>query len=836
MCMTATSAALTPEGWRFHKLSTDQTWGKIYPAQDDWTPERKQEWVKNKADRDRKREQEEADRITALPTLQARHDLLSSNPRKLTPKQNGDLLQRGLGQPEIDSLLSQHVLWQEPGGYGIGAIDPETGLIVGGQIARDDRNPKYKWLLTGETHLPETDQPPLFVVAHPEFNPDQPYRVNFCEGALKPHIAALKMWRSDTQQIWIGAAGGIFQNAALVRAIGPYRGAESWVLWPDAGAVQNPNVTRQYSALQENLGLLGYPLAVAWWGQSVKSESRDCDELTEADAVGVIAWVDYAAIGSEFSAQDEVVEFEEFNLADSVGEATADLYEATAGYNEEQAAIEALRQQCFSDKPESYWLGSGEIFRATGRIRGNIRNGWVAQAIGIGQFLATGTPRDARIVSPIQDLDHQVVLTWVIYLGLKSAGKTPVLASIEAFHTALKAIDASREKTRAKIIREIAANEEAAKQEGKTSEDGSLNPALAKTRPAVLLGDSTIAHLNQALAASDEFTAVSRGLGLKNRMPSAGTLIFSREAVATLRSLGAHNQDATASKSMLSGLWSAEANPVGRKTEAAFLSFKNPVLGMLLACQPDEWYGNVREEAQARVGKTDTGFGIRFLTVPLENTSRDSGEYVPRQTDPEQEEGVRSNVTAHVQDLHQLLQSARWIRLDSEAEANFRDIWHPWINAQQCRGWLDGYKAKASANVLRVAWGFRCMELFDAIALGTRPSGGDIKITGSAMERAIEFCKLTTRSAQHCQATVMEAEGIYQAQKAAEKATSIQNSKWAATFTQPALLMAWVKECQQGGKTQRSAIRSINSSIRRKLKDDLRLDIEAIVSDYWNKT
>jgi hypothetical protein len=411
-----------------------------------------------------------------------------------------------------------------------------------------------------------------------------------------------------------------------------------------------------------------------------------------------------------------------------------------------------------------------------------------------------------------------------------------VLASIEAFHTALKAIDASREKTRAKIIREIAANEEAAKKADQTSEGDSLNPALIKTRPAVLLGDSTIAHLNQALAASDEFTSVSRSLGLRNRMPSAGTLIFSREAVATLRSLGAHNQDATASKSMLSGLWSAEANPVGRKTEAAFLSFKNPVLGMLLACQPDEWYGNVREEAQARVGKTDTGFGIRFLTVPLENTSRDSGEYVPRQTDPEQEEGHRANVTAHVQDLHQLLQSARWIRLDSDAEANFRDIWHPWINAQQCQGWLDGYKAKASANVLRVAWGFRCMELFDAIALGTRPSVGDIKITGSAMERAIEFCKLTTRSAQHCQATVMEAEGIYQAQKAAEKATSIQNSKWAATFTQPALLMAWVKQCQQGGKTQRSAIRSINSSIRRKLKDDLRLDIEAIVSEYWSKT
>ncbi len=344
-----------------------------------------------------------------------------------------------------------------------------------------------------------------------------------------------------------------------------------------------------------------------------------------------------------------------------------------------------------------------------------------------------------------------------------------------------------------------------------------------------------MAYLSRAMAASDHFPKVSRELGLRHVMQSACTLSYTREGVQTFRSLGAFNQDANASKSRLAGIWATELESLGRVTNDLQLPFENPVMGMLMACQSDEWYGQVQEESQSRVGKPDTGFGLRFLTLPLENTRPDNEEPELRTEEPEEEEAQRKYVTSTVADLHCFLQRAKYIKLAPEAADLYVKAWYPWIGQQDLPGkWLNGYRDKANPNVLRVSWAFRCIELFEAISARQTPGTEDIHITASAMERAIEFCKLATYSAKHCQITVGQAEANYRSQKEAEKAASIQNSKWAATFNQPALLTAWVKECQKAGKTQRSAIRSINSSTRRKLKAELDLDIEAIVSKYWD--
>ena len=275
-----------PIGYRYIKPSTG-IWNIFAPDNlaGNW-----QDRLEAKVERDRLKAEREAVERSALPSLESRHKLLSDKPNTLARSQNSDLLRRGLTQSEIDGCLSRGSLWQEWGGYGIGAIDPATGFIVGGQLARDDREPKYQWLLPGQTHLPETNQNPLAVWVSPDFDRTKPYTLHLSEGFLKPLVSGLKAWRSDVQQIWIGAAGGNFQDAALARVLSAFPNATSTTLYPDGGAVVNPNVMRSYRSLSE----LVPSLQVAWWGQFSKSDP-DCDELAGKESIRILNWKQFEA-------------------------------------------------------------------------------------------------------------------------------------------------------------------------------------------------------------------------------------------------------------------------------------------------------------------------------------------------------------------------------------------------------------------------------------------------------------------------------------------------------------------------------------------------------------
>jgi hypothetical protein len=48
--------------------------------------------------------------------------------------------------------------------------------------------------------------------------------------------------------------------------------------YPDAGAISNPNVMRQYRRAWKRLRELGYSIRVAWWGQVTKAVG-DIDEI-----------------------------------------------------------------------------------------------------------------------------------------------------------------------------------------------------------------------------------------------------------------------------------------------------------------------------------------------------------------------------------------------------------------------------------------------------------------------------------------------------------------------------------------------------------------------------
>ncbi len=270
-----------PIGYRYVKPSSG-IWNIFAPdtQSDDW-----QTRLEARVERDRN-----AIELSPL-SLKSRHALLSAKTHTLTPNQNSDLLRRGLTQSEIDLCLSNGWFWQERDGYGIGAIDPVTGLTVGGQLARDDRDPKYLWLLPGQTHLPETGQNPLAVWVSPQFDRTKPYTIHFCEGFLKPLVSTLKSWRSDPQQIWIGAAGGQFQDAALARILAEFPDATSTTLYPDGGAVLNPNVMHGYRSLS-----LAVPsLQIAWWGQWLKSDP-DCDELTGNEQIFSLDWKTFSEL------------------------------------------------------------------------------------------------------------------------------------------------------------------------------------------------------------------------------------------------------------------------------------------------------------------------------------------------------------------------------------------------------------------------------------------------------------------------------------------------------------------------------------------------------------
>ena len=280
-----------PSGYHYVRPSKN-FWNIFAPDDQESSGSNWQAWLEARVERDRIKAEHEVIKRAALPSLEWRHALLSAKTHTLTPNQNSDLLRRGLTQSEIDVCLSNGWLWQEWGGYGIGAIDPVTGFIVGGQLAKDNRDPKYKWLLHGQTHLPETNQNPLSVWVSPQFDRTKPYKLCLSEGFLKPLISALIAWRSDTQKIWIGAAGGQFENAALSRVLSAFPDAASTTLYPDGGAVVNPNTMRLYRSLSESVP----SLQVAWWGQWIKEVNSDCDERTGKEEIFSLDWKTFSKL------------------------------------------------------------------------------------------------------------------------------------------------------------------------------------------------------------------------------------------------------------------------------------------------------------------------------------------------------------------------------------------------------------------------------------------------------------------------------------------------------------------------------------------------------------
>eukprot|EP00746_Dinoflagellata_sp_MGD_P008185 gnl/MRDRNA2_/MRDRNA2_116347_c0_seq1.p1 gnl/MRDRNA2_/MRDRNA2_116347_c0~~gnl/MRDRNA2_/MRDRNA2_116347_c0_seq1.p1 ORF type:complete len:474 (-),score=73.36 gnl/MRDRNA2_/MRDRNA2_116347_c0_seq1:66-1487(-) len=149
--------------------------------------------------------------------------------------------------------------------------------------------PKYMWAsvnksfklyafnLPGEP--PNEPEDPLFICAANKSARDS---VAIIEGGLKAYAfaAQLKARQADLHAWVIGAAGGQFWQSwdGLLHARAGMQ-PHVMVLYPDAGAVLNPDVLLAYFRSIQCLFEMEMEVAVAWWGQRSKEVHLDVDDF-----------------------------------------------------------------------------------------------------------------------------------------------------------------------------------------------------------------------------------------------------------------------------------------------------------------------------------------------------------------------------------------------------------------------------------------------------------------------------------------------------------------------------------------------------------------------------
>lgn len=318
--MNLTDAVNAPSGFKFIGLTKDQLWGKF--VIDDGRAAKEQ----NKLDRSRQRSQSRTQSQT-----QSRPRALSADARDqayrqlldaltLHPKDRADLHRRGLTDAQIEAWGVKSVeQWQaltsplpvilpgvSPDGFHLncqpGYLCPiynMHGQLVGFQLRLRHANEggRYRWFTSATKKTPNGATPHLSNGELPlaVHRPTQITRseIGLVEGVgAKPFITAQRRG-----QITIGAAGGQFASSPETLKITLDTLAEELrtktiEFYPDAGAVHNPHVMRQYRATWKLLKKWGYSVQVAWWGQETKSDS-DIDELDDFHA---IRWLSIAQI------------------------------------------------------------------------------------------------------------------------------------------------------------------------------------------------------------------------------------------------------------------------------------------------------------------------------------------------------------------------------------------------------------------------------------------------------------------------------------------------------------------------------------------------------------
>ncbi|MEB3360125.1 MAG: plasmid replication protein, CyRepA1 family [Synechococcales bacterium] len=313
LCMTLLDSANVP-GYRFVKLSSDRTWGIWAPddnrSEDDWQAHQ-DELERRRQRRERERQQKLARSMPAVERDRHYRTILSQ--LELHPTDRADLRRRGLTDADIERAgfksversqkLSARYPVNLPGisSWGRSLVVAEPGYlcpvrdfqgrIVGLQLrVRGASDNKYRWVSRQELghHLPNGEQP----LAHFQGSGGKPW-VAFVEGTgPKPFIASSLLGCPT-----IGAAGGQWASSPMqVQAALDALPESIPVLVPDAGAIANSHVMRQYRRIAE----LVPELRVLWWGQAAK-EDGDIDEVAPniLEQAKLLSWEEFEALSCE---------------------------------------------------------------------------------------------------------------------------------------------------------------------------------------------------------------------------------------------------------------------------------------------------------------------------------------------------------------------------------------------------------------------------------------------------------------------------------------------------------------------------------------------------------
>ncbi|CAD5984670.1 hypothetical protein [Planktothrix agardhii] len=244
----------------------------------------------------------------------------------LTSKHREQLRGRGLTDAQIDSIGFKSVdRYQEfnlipinpnfPGmgdkgtlaNSGSGILIPIRnikGLIIGFQLARDDRNPKYQWLW-GSSDRRASGELPLQILKL-NSSPD----LNIIEGTQKPLPAA------HLHNINVLGAGGVNWHGSKkeFKAIVDSKNFDLYILNPDTGCQANHHVMGAYRALYLFLKKLRVTLYIRDWGQGdrPKSDQVDVDEIT-TETFNKARIISYTEWDNDVLDQGELSEEQWFN-------------------------------------------------------------------------------------------------------------------------------------------------------------------------------------------------------------------------------------------------------------------------------------------------------------------------------------------------------------------------------------------------------------------------------------------------------------------------------------------------------------------------------------------
>lgn len=305
--------------WEYIKPDKTGTWGIFAPRREKQTQQGRDIWLENARKRKAQREREKLDRAkTALgiDDLDKWLRILSAE-MGLTDGDRQRLKDRGLTDEQIAAGLffsyraGQKVSGQIPrnlpgirkgrlagkhSGIACPAFDG-NGRVIGYQIRLTKKvvtGGKYRWGYGQvSSHLPNGELP-LNVVKRTD--PTNPH-IHLPEGILKPYVASCRLNINC-----IGAAGGNHagspeQLKAAIDELLTDDPEQFIVIVPDAGAVLNENVLRQYENTAKLISDWGYGdrLRFASWDQVNKSD-QDIDEIDGDRQINYITPTDFKKI------------------------------------------------------------------------------------------------------------------------------------------------------------------------------------------------------------------------------------------------------------------------------------------------------------------------------------------------------------------------------------------------------------------------------------------------------------------------------------------------------------------------------------------------------------